>query len=94
MREDEMEALLRIDGAGLRVRHEYAGFVAEIRLPHDLEERDEHKRHHYMFQERGLTRQEAIANVWQKYQQFMTGEHGQAALKALQDHNGQMLFRM
>jgi hypothetical protein len=96
MREDEMEALLRIDGAGLRVRHEYAGFVAEIRLPHDLEERDDPQqtRHHYLFQERGLTRQEAIANVWQKYQQFMTGEHGQAALKALQDGNGQMMFRI
>lgn len=96
MREDEVEALLRLDGAGLRVGQEYAGFVAEIRLPHDLDTRNDllQTQHHYMFDERGLTRQEAIARVWQKYQQFMLGEHGQAALKALQDRNGQMLFRM
>ena len=97
MREDEMEALLRVDGAGLRAYQDYAGYVAEIRLPHDLETRNatpQQSRHHYMFTGRGVTRQEAIAKVWQEYQKFMVGEHGQAALKALQDGNGQMMFRI
>jgi len=96
MREDEMEALLRVDGAGLRLRNTYAGYEAEIRLPHDLETRDDPQqtRHHYMFTGRGVTRQEAIAKVWQEYQKFMVGEHGQAALKALQGNDGQLMFRI
>jgi hypothetical protein len=94
MREDEVEALLKIDSAGLRVRKTYAGYEAEIRLPHDLDTRTDASKHCYLFDATGVNRQQAIALVWQKYQQFMVGEHGQAALKALQDRNGQMLFRI
>ncbi len=94
MREDEMEALLKLDGAGLRVRQEYAGFAAEIRIPYDLDKRDTDPQHSYLFSATGVSRQEAIAKVWQDYQQFMQTNHGKAALTALHDHNGQMMFRV
>ncbi len=85
MREDEVEALLRLDGAGLRVGQEYAGFRAEVRHP-AVGGGDT-----VMFTGQSPTRQEAIAIAWQKYQQFMSTEVGRAHLS---DHNGQMLFRM
>jgi hypothetical protein len=102
MREDEMEALLKLDGAGLRVRKVYAGYEAEIRIPHDLDtnpkyDKDGRFNHCYLFSATGVERQEAIAKAWQDYQTFMTGEHGQAALKALQnleDGNKQLMFRI
>ena len=87
MREDEVEALLRLDGAGLRVGLEYAGFRAEVRHPSvGFSPIDT-----VMFTGQAPTRQEAIAIAWQKYQQFMSTEVGRAHLS---DHNGQMLFRI
>lgn len=100
MREDEMEALLKMDGAGLSVSQVYAGYEAKIHLPHDLatnKKYDKHFEHCYIFSATGVSRQEAIAKVWQEYQAFMVKEHGQAALKALhdlEDNNKQLMFRI
>lgn len=95
MREDEMEALLALDGAGLevyggRTGPGYAGYRANIRFPADFNNPKIPSDHHYMFTADGATRQEAIAKVWQQYQKFMTTKHGVDALQSA----GQLMFRI
>jgi len=100
MREDEMEALLKIDGAGLFVNKAYAGYEARIHIPSDLTTSDKYDKnypHAYAFSSTGVDRQEAIAKVWQEYQNFMTTNNGKAALHALQNlqgGHGQLMFRI
>lgn len=98
MREDEIEAMLALDNAGLEVAktHEILSgdltWEAVIRLPKDF-----HKPHRpdntsaLAFSGYGKTRQEAIADVWQKYQAFASSEVG---LDAIADANGQLMFRV
>lgn len=95
MREDEVEALLALDNAGLEVgktSNLTQQWEAVIRIPKDF--------HHphtvnnplaLAFTGYGETRQEAIANVWQKYMHFTSSEIG---LQAIADANGQMMFRV
>jgi len=87
MREDEMEALLRIDGAGLRLRNTYAGYEAEIQLPANPAPSADS----VLFTGFSPQRQDAIAQAWQKYQQFMNTKAGRAMLA---DNNGQLMFRI
>jgi hypothetical protein len=89
MREDEVEALLKIDSAGLRVRKTYAGYEAEIFCPALRIETS--PQNSVTFTGFSPQRQGAIANAWQKYQQFMSTEVGRAHLN---DHDGQLMFRM
>lgn len=85
MREDEMEALLKMDGAGMEVVRLYAGFEARIQHPKDG------VGDAVMFTGFSPHRHEAIAGAWQKYQQFMSTESGRAMLT---DSNNQMMFRI
>lgn len=95
MREDEVEALLALDNAGLEVGETWnnpATFTAVISIPRNLTTTttvpvDQH----YAFTGEGLTRQEAIATAWQKYQTFMTTASGRRALEAA---SGQLMFRI
>jgi len=87
MREDEMEALLKLDGAGLFVTKSYAGYEARIEHPKNPAASDDA----VTFTGFSTHRQEAIAQAWQKYQQFMSTKAGMAMLN---DHNGQMMFRV
>ena len=89
MREDEVEALLKIDSAGLRVHKTYAGYEAEIFYPALRIETS--PQNSVTFTGFSPQRQGAIANAWQKYQQFMSTEAGRAHLN---DHDGQLMFRM
>jgi hypothetical protein len=94
MREDEIEALLKLDGAGLRVvKEDPQQFFALIYMPHDLDKASNttDPANHYVFRGTGVTRQEALANVWQKYQTFMSTKSGQRALAAA---TGQLMFRI
>ena len=92
MREDEVEALLALDNAGLevgRTSNLTQQWEAVIRIPKDLHTQD--RPQGLAFTGYGETRQEAIANVWQKYMHFTSTEIG---LKAIADANGQMMFRV
>jgi hypothetical protein len=94
MREDEVEALLKIDSAGLRVHKTYAGYEAEIFYPAlriELRGNFTSLQNSVTFTGFSPQRQGAIANAWQKYQQFMSTEAGRAHLN---DHDGQLMFRM
>lgn len=94
MREDEVEALLKLDGAGLRVvKDDPQQFSASIFIPYNLDkaENKTNPANHYVFRDTGVTRQEAIAKAWQKYQMFMTTKSGQRALAAA---SGQLMFRI
>lgn len=101
MREDEVEAMLAIDGAGLEVRDykQWAttgramNYQASIYLPKDF-----HKKTRpnpdgtaLVFTGMGETRSEAIANAWQKYQQFAETKLG---LQTIQNLNKQLMFRI
>lgn len=94
MREDEMEALLRLDGAGLEVNDislpSSPEFRADIRFPADFNNTKVPTEHQYMFSGFGVTRQEAVANVWQKYQEFMQSKTGVESLQIA----GQLMFRI
>lgn len=91
MREDEVISLLALDNAGLAVAKDLFGWEAIIRLPKDF-----HKPHRpdnsaaLAFTGHGETRQLAVAEVWQKYQQFASTEVG---LQAISDAHGQFMFR-
>lgn len=92
MTEHEMEALLKMDRAGLSVGRTWNNpdtFTASIAIPYNLTTATSDPDNHYMFTAQGNTRQEALANVWQKYQGFMETESGRRALAAA---NGQMMF--
>lgn len=104
MREDEVEALLAIDGAGLYVegdvRSPYAQgayYRAMIGIPKDFHIRREdhpdflHNNTALAFTGYGTTRAEAVANAWQKYQSFAESELG---LRAIEGARGQMMFRV
>lgn len=101
MREDEVEAMLAIDGAGLEVRDykQWAttgramNYEAMISLPKGFykKPRPDTNGTALMFTGMGETRSEAIANAWQKYQQFASTEVG---LNAIQNHNKQLMFRI
>lgn len=84
MREDEMEALLKMDGAGMEVVRLYAGFEARIQHPKGGASDC------VMFTGFSPHRHEAIAEAWQKYQKFMSTESGRAML----NRDGQMMFRI
>lgn len=94
-----MEALLKLDNAGLEVNRTGIEMMdglwmwtATIRIPHDLNTQDIILReHHHLFVHDGDTRQEAVVGVWQKYQEFMKTERGQQALISA---NGQLMFRI
>ena len=85
MREDEMEALLRLDGAGLEVDKFWAGYHAKVWYPANHMDTEV-----VMFTGEAQSRQEAIALAWQKYQQFMQTKTG---INLLRD-DGQMMFRV
>jgi len=93
VREDEMEALLRLDGAGLEVTDTSVPaspeFRADIRFPADFNSVVPSD-HHYMFSGFGTTRQEAVVNVWQRYQDFMQTRTGIESLQIA----GQLMFRI
>jgi len=100
MREDEMEALLRLDNAGLSVVREqqFAGddwYTASIRLPADYQITNRHddSGQMFLFHGEGETRQKAIASAWQKYQEFASTDVGMKAIQYA-DGNGQTMFRM
>lgn len=92
MREDEIESLLALDNAGLEVTKTLARWEAIIRIPKDF-----HRPHQpdnssaLAFTGYGDTRQTAIAEVWQKYQQFASTGVG---FQAISDANGQLMFRL
>lgn len=89
-----MEALLRLDGAGLEVSDmslpSSPEFRANIRFPADFSNTKIPSAHHYMFSEFGVTRQEAVAKVWQRYQEFMQSRTGIESLQIA----GQLMFRI
>ncbi len=89
-----MEALLRLDGAGLEVTDTSVPsspeFRADIRFPANFDNTKIPSAHHYMFSGFGVTRQEAVANVWQKYQEFMQSRTGIESLQIA----GQLMFRI
>lgn len=87
MREDEMEALLALDGAGLRVMQVYAGFEAKVMLPANPTALSDV----VSFTGFSPHRQDAIAQAWQKYQQFMSTEAGRTYIN---DGSGQLMFRI
>ena len=92
MREDEVEALLTLDNAGLAVgRNNSGGWTAAIRLPKDLHTTKTNPKDHFMFTGDGNDRQEAIANVWRVYQEFASSERGSNALR---NNEGQFMFRL
>ena len=95
MREDEIEALLKLDCAKLEVGETWNNpdtFTAIIHIPHDLATTSTtDPDNHYAFTGEGDTRQKAIAEVWQKYQKFMSTESG---IRALHAANGQLMFRI
>ena len=89
-----MEALLRLDGAGLEVTDTSVPsspeFRANIRFPADFNNTKIPSAHHYMFSGFGVTRQEAVAKVWQRYQEFMQTRTGIESLQIA----GQLMFRI
>jgi len=90
MREDEMEALLKIDGAGMHVRKVYAGYEAEVWHPASVVKQADPSIAAVMFTGVSATRQDALAIAWQKYQNFMRTKAGQAMLNS----HGQLMFRI
>lgn len=94
-----MEALLALDGAELDVeRMETQGaFRASIRLPKNLGSSSSDPTHHYMFTRTKPTREQAIADTWQAYQEFTCTPRGAVAVQAAQveaQERGQLRFRM
>ena len=92
-----MEALLRLDGAGLEVsdmnliKLGVTGpeFRADIRFPADFNSAVP-SAHHYMFSGFGTTRQDAVVDAWQRYQEFMQTRTGIESLQIA----GQLMFRI
>lgn len=97
MREDEIEALLALDNAGLEVGRTgtiQKGLLWEalIRVPRNFHKPDQPDNSAALaFTGYGDTRQEAVANAWQKYQQFASSDAGR---QHIIDANGQMMFRV
>lgn len=79
LREDEIEALLKLDRAGMHVDKTWNNpdtFTARIFIPYDLTTATSDPNYHYAFTGEGNSRQEAIFHVWSKYQKFMETESG------------------
>jgi hypothetical protein len=96
MREDEMEALLRLDGAWYQVLKvggtEYEPvFQAFIHYPDPSKYPNTNPVDKAAFSGTGHSRQEALAIAWQKYQEFAATDAGR---KFMQDIDGQMMFRV
>lgn len=85
MREDEMEALLRLDGAALEVNKFGTAYNAKVWYPADHKDAEV-----VMFTGGAPSRQEALAQAWQKYQEFMQTKTGINLLRG----DGQLMFRI
>lgn len=92
MREDEIISLLALDNAGLTVDKDLFGWEAIIRLPKDFNRPQQQSNTVSLaFTGHGESRQLAVAEVWQKYQQFASTEAG---LQTICDNHGQVMFRV